>query len=239
MDKLKNKKIFVIFCIILIVLFFIILSFKNLFYINKYGKEIKIDNFSKIFKKIPTLTKDLIFNSLYHSVLNNIDKNQSIPKSGALIREKQHNLEFNKEKNLYSGNFVVDINSIKQSYFISFYWSDDENNTYLSGNTVNISCLSKELSIYDFNCKDSQSKYNKILEKNPIINSLPIDVEYYSNNYNSYTKYLITYSENSDNIVINIEDYTGNNYEKALQSIKDRGYNPEDYHINYMDLSSK
>lgn len=72
----------------------------------------------------------------------------------------------------------------------------------------------------------------------PLLEVLPIEAEYYENNYSNYVKYKI-YGEVVDNVaVIKIMDYTGGNYEKALDNIRARGYRPEDYQIIYNNLNN-
>ena len=62
---------------------------------------------------------------------------------------------------------------------------------------------------------------------------------YYSNNYTSHVKYEITSEVNSSYTAFTIEisDYTGGNYNNALDKIREAGFNPDDYIINYHDYS--
>ena len=237
--KPKNIKLLVILgsCIVVLILGF--LSLKNILRKNEFGEEIKIDNFSNYYKNVPQKTQDSIYNTLYNIVSINTDDKATIPKNGALIRDNEHKENFDKKTNVHSGEFIVDIESIKQSYSISFYWSDKEDSRYISGYTTTASCLSENLNIYDFNtCVDGNTSYNNLITKYPLIQVLPINVEYFSDNYTSYTKYSITYSVSNDKVIINISDYSGGSHEKALKSISDRGYNLKDYTIEYKDLSS-
>lgn len=73
----------------------------------------------------------------------------------------------------------------------------------------------------------------------PLLGVLPITVEYYLPNGADYVHYIISYSwdMSSDPTVI-IKDYTGGNQSLALERIRSEGYNPDDYTIEYRDLSS-
>ena len=73
----------------------------------------------------------------------------------------------------------------------------------------------------------------------PLIKKLPIKVEYYKNN-SVYVYYAISYVINDDNTpTILINDYTGNNYDLALDRIRSEGFNPDDYYIEYQDKTAE
>ena len=76
-----------------------------------------------------------------------------------------------------------------------------------------------------------------IIENYPLITVLPITVEYYEPD-TTYVYYIISYSfiEGEPPTVL-IKDYTGNNYEKALDRIRLEGYDPAQYTIQYFDES--
>ena len=73
----------------------------------------------------------------------------------------------------------------------------------------------------------------------PLLTVLPLKVEYYKNN-TTYVYYLISYEIDEKNQpTILVKDYTGDNYESALEKIKSEGFNPEDYNIEYQDKTSE
>lgn len=73
----------------------------------------------------------------------------------------------------------------------------------------------------------------------PLLASLPITVEYYKTD-STYVYYIISYELYSgETPTIIIKDYTGNNYEEALNRINLLNYNPENYTIKYQDLTTK
>ena len=64
-------------------------------------------------------------------------------------------------------------------------------------------------------------------------------VEYFKNN-STYIYYVISYNVNDNNrVTILIQDYTGNNYNQAIERIKAEGFNPEDYTIEYRDRTNE
>ena len=76
-----------------------------------------------------------------------------------------------------------------------------------------------------------------VQETNPLVSILPIDVEYYINK-KQYIHYQISFRiDNPENVTILINDYTGDNEAVALERIRTEGYNPDDYNIEYRDLS--
>lgn len=106
---------------------------------------------------IPEEIRALITASLYNTIKLN---DSTPPDGGAIIRNNTFNSTYDQSTNVHSGNFIVDINSIKQSYKAQFEWSDDKNNSFLSGYQVVITCLSPEDTIIfpDFNCVDIYHK---------------------------------------------------------------------------------
>lgn len=76
-----------------------------------------------------------------------------------------------------------------------------------------------------------------ILDKAPLISILPIEVEYYIQG-KQYVHYQIAFKvESSNQVTIIINDYTGGNYDSALERIRAEGYDPKDYSIEYRDYS--
>ncbi len=93
--------------------------------------------------------------------------------------------------------------------------------------------------IYEY---EGQIKKDDLLEKYPIMSELPIVYEKYSNNYTQYISFRIDggkYDNCDEEFCLKITDISGENYERALNLIKDRGYNPDNYKIIYDDTSKK
>lgn len=241
----ENKKIkidpikLIIVAFVLVGLGLLGYSLFKIFRGNPYGNEIKIDNFSEVFPDAPENTRFAMFASLYSIIEDNAEKNgiTEIPKDGAIIRQGSSKNEVS-EDDLHVGSFIVDIKEIRQSYKGYFEWSNSRDSKEAPTTIASeyYSCLDIKDLIYDeFECKDMFSE--DTTRKYPIVAYLPTTIEYYSNNYSSYTKYRISYelSEDEEKITIIITDYSGGNYEKALNKIKEFGFSSEDYTIKYIE----
>lgn len=136
-----------------VVLIVLIIALSIIFRTNPYGEETVIDNFSSEFKDVPQDEKDLIFNQLYVIIYNNSPAETFPPSSGALVREGTAKYEYDENTKVYNGEFIVDIESVKQSYKMRFSWSPKKNNENLDGYPVIATCLPRRLQIYEV--KDS------------------------------------------------------------------------------------
>lgn len=137
----------------LLVIIVLIITFKNLFRKNPYGEEIRIDNFSQYYSDVPGDEQDKIFHELYETVSENTHDIEKMPSSGALVRDGTTNYEYDRDAYVHYGNFVVDIESLKQSYQVQFNWSNKENS--INGYSVIVGCVSASQQIYPFdNCED-------------------------------------------------------------------------------------
>ncbi len=210
---------------------------------NPYGRQIKIDNLSSYYPDIPEERRDSIFATLFRVVSENTNQDEKIPKRGALVRKGTNHFTFDEKTGVTYIDFIVDIESLQQSYNVQYEWADNvENEINLSGYQGLVTCIKDpELIIYkDFKCKDmfTDDKYSDFVKKYPIIQDLPVIVDYYSNNYADYTHYTITYNatqEDYSDFSLIINDYTGNNYNVALDKIRELGFDPNDYKIIYDD----
>lgn len=241
----KNKFKTIIFIGIFllgIILIVGILGALGVFHSNPFGNSTRIDNFSTYFKKVPTEKKDAVFAALYGTIGDNLDKSAIIPTSGAMIREGSVKTEYVEASLSNFSTFIVDIESIQQSYDVQMSWSNNPNTT-VAGYEILITCPTKAQLIYpDFDCRDflSSDPLNKLYAQNPIVYILPIVVSYYDQNH-KLISYRINYNVIDDNTKIKliITDYTGGNRERAIQTLKEKGIkDPEQYEIEYVDDSA-
>ena len=82
----------------------------------------------------------------------------------------------------------------------------------------------------------------ELLNKYPIMKSVPIVIEKFYNNYTEYISYRIDggiFEGCEKEFCLKITDISGGNYERALQTIRDKGYDADDYEIIYEDASTK
>ncbi|MBR5939239.1 hypothetical protein IKZ77_01665, partial [Candidatus Saccharibacteria bacterium] len=69
----------------------------------------------------------------------------------------------------------------------------------------------------------------------------PVRVEYFTTDYSKKVKYTINSQLNNDGtgFIIIITDYTGGNYEDALEKLRARGIDIDKYEIDYSDISNE
>lgn len=239
----KNKEItplhIVILLFIITAVILLIIAIIQIFRSNPYGEQIKINNINQYYKDFPTNIKDSVLNTLYNIASNN-NPDTKMPKSGAKIREGSTNGSYNKNTNIYTDSFIVDIEELQQSYVFQVSWSSNENNQYLKNISYPVlaSCPAAEQLIYaPFNCIDGSS--NNGVYGDPIISILPINVSYYENNYAVYVAYSIISQVKDNKLTVIINDETGGNHDAALNKLKEAGINPDNYTIIYNDLSAE
>ncbi|MCL1929535.1 PEGA domain-containing protein [Candidatus Saccharibacteria bacterium] len=82
---------------------------------------------------------------------------------------------------------------------------------------------------------EASQRQTEALEKHPIFSILPYYCTKYEDNYAVYYEYKLYYKMTGDDrdIIIMIDDAAGNGREDALQYIRDNGFNPDDYQIEY------
>ncbi len=149
----KKHKLMILVGLLVFLLFvgiIIIVSITNI------TPRLKIDNIDVV-QNLSGDVKDALEIDLYRTVDKNTD--EKVPGSGALVRTDTIVSEYNNSTKVYSGNFIVDIDSLKQSYLVQFEWSKEKNNPNLSSTSELISCVrEKEKIIYpDFKCEDQFS----------------------------------------------------------------------------------
>lgn len=224
-----------------------ILGASGIFHHNPYGNQIKITNFSRIFKDAPEQNRDAIFASLYQTVQeNNVDNLDLSTIKTAYIRKDSASINYNEAEDITYAEFIVDIPDAKQSYQGTFYWSNDDNNGSIEGYNNVIRCLPESKLIYpSFGCKDvfNQNTYNQLSDKYPFLNKLPIFDGYYAgDNFTDYTSYSIRYETNEKGdelIALIITDKTGNSYDAAIKRLQEIGVDTNKITIRYKDESQE
>lgn len=153
----ERKKVLlrIVIAFIAIVAVVIVLAFFFRSDKNQYGYFIKIQNFDQKVKNVPSDTRDSLESYLYNVVVMNVTPDFDARKVGdAYIREGSERQELN-NTNVYTGEFIIDIESIKQSYRAQYSYSTDETSRLTAGNPVVISCLPEDQLKYGpFECKD-------------------------------------------------------------------------------------
>ncbi len=116
---------------------------------------------------------------------------------------------------------------------IKLYLEAEEGNNYYSENAKDATILG------DLKAAETQQKVDELKKEYPILEKLPIKIDFYTKDYSRRVKYTIAYQleDGNDGFSIVISDYTGGNYEAALEKLTARGAVLKDYKIRYEDLS--
>lgn len=247
--KPQNKlKIFLLTSgiVLLIVIVIGILGANGLFHTNPFGESTNIDNFSSYFRNVPNEKRDAVFSALYGTIANNLDDNTPTPTSGAIIRKNSVNTEYIEASLSNFSTFIVDIESIQQSYDIQMSWSNNPDTT-IAGYEILITCPTENQLIYpEFECKDmlSQDPLNAAYANNPILKKLPIVESFYNEN-GDFIYYKINFKTKIDEetnqvsgISLIITDYTGNSKDIAMKKIQENSSSTDTYEIIYNDESN-
>ena len=226
---LKQKLI-----ILSVPIFIIIVTAISLFMMNRdviSEEEVKIQNSDQYLSNISIENRHTIQEVLYDFLTEKF--NLDIKPSDIYIREDSYSEEIVDEFTI--SKFIIDIDSLKISYRISFASPYDK---YTSENPI-IDCPElSEMKYPDTPCVGMYNSTQSLQEtqNNPINEVLPIIIDEFDFNSRTAVHYEIHGFFDIDNnsaFSVNIIDYSGNNYYNAIQLIRERGFNPEDYNINY------
>lgn len=211
----------------------VIIIFSVIFMILTAPKIVKIQNLDQYMSSANGNEKWTLQRNLYVFLAQHFG--EDVDPEDIYIRDGTYKESFEDGHNV--ADFIIDIDSLKISYEVSFAFPLNE----LTSQNPVIDC--PKLSEMKYRNTDCVGMYNstqslKSEQKNPIYKVLPIIVD----TVNEETKLPVRYEvrgffdmDNNYNFVVNIMDYTGGNYENALQDIREAGFNPEDYTVNYID----
>ncbi len=202
---------------------------------TEYGDEIRINAYDTYIPNLPAFVRDALNQSLYANVRTNL-KSSNFNVGDANIRDGSVKYEFDEIKT-HSGSFIVDMQSIKQSYEMSYKWSQDKNKNILGVYTATKCLPSSKLLFGDFDCKDYLTDSTNETKPNPILDYLP---------YSTFN-YSITANDDSNKIGLNVDiflysaDTRDGGKEESIKKyksevidwIKLKKLNPDDYSINY------
>ena len=86
---------------------------------------------------------------------------------------------------------------------------------------------------------ETVQKIQKLTSENPALSEMPLTVEYYSDDFSEYTKYILTYElDNSERgFVILMKDYMGAGEEAGFNKLREMGLNLDGLKMVYEDLT--
>jgi len=140
---------------------------------NEYGEGIKIRNYDEKVKNVSQELHNGTEASLYNVVKKNLPEDSDPSKiKDAFIRDDSNSQDYDKTNDIYSGKFIVDIDSIKQSYLIQYTYIKDVNNSEGLTNRVVVSCVNEaDIKYTSFKCEDYVSE--QATQNDSIIQYLP------------------------------------------------------------------
>lgn len=235
-DNRKTIIIAVSFGFVLLVL--VVLGFYfNSISESSNNQRIAIKNFNQYVKNISSDEQAGLEEMLYNTVLmNNVSEEKIVSINDATIREGSY--EQDKQNDIYKTIFIVDIESIKQSYRIKNLYSKLEpEQSGLYDYTRSVLCLEKNKLLYgEFNCKDRSSQERGLEQSDPILQHLPLSTLDYTVRQDMNSKELKLIAE----ISLSAVDYkmgeeaSVNEYKNRLRAwFQSVDLNIDDYSITY------
>lgn len=231
----KRKKLFIVTGLIgiLIVLVCTYLIVNK----NPYGNELEISNLDEYTSGDPTdkQTLDRIKYDLFKTVSLNLDKpisNKSI--KDVVIRKDTFKENY---EDLNEVSFIVDIASIKQSYFVTYQWSHRDG-VHPEEYGIQVTCLPiDELKYGDFDCVDERISEIGVEYYDPVEKILPYEEEYKF----TVRDYIVA---NENSTLLNVDAFVPNwasdpdevldSYTENINSwLKSKKLDPGKYEINY------
>jgi len=198
-------------------------------------KEIHINAYDTYIPNLPAFVRDALNQSLCANVKTNL-KSSNFNVGDANIRDGSVEFEFDEIKT-HSGSFIVDIQSIRQSYEMSYKWSQDKNKNILGVYTATKCLPSNKLLFGDFDCKDYLTDSANETKPNPILDYLPYSTFNYSIKANNDSGKL---ELDADIFLYSADTRDGGRDEsikkyksEVIDWIKSKELNPDDYSINY------
>lgn len=178
----RVKQLFIIGGIVFVVLIIIVSIVGVLMNQNPYGESIDIKNYGEKVKNISDDYEHNIEAQLYTAVqFNSEEKVNGAEVDDAYIREGSDTQSEVKRNEQYSGSFIVDIESRKESYKVQYAFSRAENDPFVSGYPILITCVdADEVKYEEFDCKDGSEDDVVIQGAASIVNFLPHDTVSYA-----------------------------------------------------------
>lgn len=241
MKNNRLRQVLIIGSVIFVILVIILSIIGILANRNPYGESIDIKNYGQ---KVKNLSRDYEHNieaQLYRAVrFNSKEKVNGASVNDAYIREGSDKQEVVKEDQQYAGSFIVDIESRKESYEVQYAYSRVQDDSFASGYPILVTCVDpQDVKYKEFACKDGSETDNIIKGANSIINFLPYETVSYEIRAELDGSALTIHA----NLFIPSSDLAGNEasrrevvamYKNEVNTwIKDQGFNPADYTIEY------
>ena len=250
-DKLQSiiRNPFLLFgFFIAIIIVVVIVSLAVSHWQNSHDNQITINNLNNYVTDVPDTTRAEIYNAAFRAAQSNSagQTDETLSSADAAIREGSAVSSFNPTTGLYSGNFIVDIPSLKQSYRIYYEWLSDRATSpiRLGDYTTSVTCLHPDEYIYDFYPCIAPNEDVSTTTLSYLNNILPYN-GYVNNDTNSDAAIHANHVENTTGgdpfVRVNVnscgdQSILESGLETFKQYIKDHQLNPDDYTYKLNDL---
>lgn len=206
---------------------------------NPYEHYMEISNLDEFTSGKPTNrdTLNYIKYALYNVISDNTDReleNNEI--KDIMVRPDSFSQDYNETTKIHSVHFIVDIESLRQSYDVKYEWASSKPNDNLSEYGTVVTCLPVDQLIYgDFGCQDMFTAEKQVVD--PIINHLPqstLGYEITSGAWDGERLTLnikITLSASDERI--GADEAVASYKAQATAWIRSVGFDPNNYTLNY------
>ena len=212
---------------------------------DSHDDKITVTNLSNYTTNIPERTREEIYNAAFRAAQSNStgQTNEALSTADAQIRDGSAVSNFDPTTGLYSGNFIVDIPSLEQSYRIYYEWTD-KTDLALGDYTTSVNCLHPDEYIYDFYPCIAPNENTDTAYLSYLDNMLPYS-GYVNNDSNSDAAIYISSIERTTGgtpfVRVNVNSCgDAKIMEDAIKTVKnyieDHQLNPEDYTYKLNDL---
>lgn len=99
----------------------------------------------------------------------------------------------------------------------------------------------KELVEGEIQNEETLKALNALIEKEPVLAQLPLTVEFYSDNYSQYAKYVLSYALNDSErgFYLIMKDYTGAGMVAGLSKLTEMGMDTIGLELQYENLEGE
>lgn len=232
----NRRTIFIALLVGFIVAIVIIIGFYIASLNNDNKERISIKNYSEYVKNLPSSEREALETMLYRTVSNNLDDDEKIKSiNDAYIRNDSYSQDY--KDDAYTTTFIVDIESIKQSYKLQSVYANYNNETVNLDYTQLVLCLEKDKLKYgDFNCKDRISDENGLSRSDPILEYLPLSTLDYTVSIDTSSKDLKLIAKlilTEVDYKLGVDDAVAEYKEKLRTWFESKDLNIDDYSITY------
>ncbi|MBR3256955.1 hypothetical protein IKG02_01545 [Candidatus Saccharibacteria bacterium] len=214
----------------------VLLFFTTLFilFCKNYNTIVKIENYPAV---LPVSYKKSLEKQLRNALRLSIgEENDKSPFVSGNIRLSSYSQSSN--QGTTNATFLTDIDAFEQTFFVSLSWADSPEAIEIP-NGIIITCPPQsDMKFPSSSCKSAydSSELNEAKKSNPLYSSLPIIIDDFDFSSRSATHYEIHgYFDLGGALIINIFDYSGGNYESALEKLRSLGVDPSSLKINYIE----